>query len=66
MQAWEAALAADVEHMPLTIHTVCGRLAVAAEILSFLAFYFYMFSQCYIPLCSINEKLSLNVIGVIW
>lgn len=32
--AWEAALAADVEHMPLTIHTVCGRWAVAAEILS--------------------------------
>lgn len=46
MQAWEAALAADVEHMPLTIHTVCGRLAVAAEVLSFLAFYFYVFSQC--------------------
>lgn len=28
---WEAALAVDVEHMPLMIHTVCGRSAVAAE-----------------------------------
>lgn len=31
---WEAALAVDVEHMPLTIHTVCGRSPVAAGILS--------------------------------
>lgn len=29
---WEAALAADVEHMPLMIHTACGRSAAAAEL----------------------------------
>lgn len=28
---WESALAADVEHMPLMIRTVCGRSAAAAE-----------------------------------
>lgn len=32
---WEAALAADVEHMPLMIHTVCGRSAAAAELGAF-------------------------------
>lgn len=32
---WEAALAVDVEHMPLMIHTVCGRSAVAAELGAF-------------------------------
>lgn len=32
--AWEAALAVDVEHMPLMIHTVCGRSAVAAELVA--------------------------------
>lgn len=29
---WEAALAVDVEHMPLMIRSVCGRSAVAAEL----------------------------------
>lgn len=31
---WEAALAVDVEHMPLMIRTVCGRSAVAAELVA--------------------------------
>lgn len=43
--AWEAALAADVEHMPLTIHTVCGRLAVAAAIFS---------AQHFTSMCSLS------------
>lgn len=33
----EAALAVDVEHMPLMIHTVCGRSAVAAELVASLS-----------------------------
>lgn len=55
---WEAALAADVEHMPLMIHTVCGRSAAAAELGAFTSDLNWapphFFGVCYVMLCFVQ------------
>lgn len=60
---WEAALAVDVEHMPLMIHTVCGRSAAAAELVASTSVQNWtvsFFLQCYILFFSTPPMETLS------